>query len=159
MVGFTVALTTPPAVATNCDATPATERARGGEPLRSEAAAARPANPRILDCEDARRSRHVHRGSEAGQMIRPGPEKHGVWPNLSLDNALLILGRLWRENRGIYCCCFNLAVSRGLIRLPASTNERTDREHVESVGRRWRQMVTKLWSGCPEYPSLRKCSP
>lgn len=25
-------------------------------------------------------------------MIRPGPEKHGVWPNLSLDNALLILG-------------------------------------------------------------------
>ena len=24
-------------------------------------------------------------------MIRPGPEKHGVWPNLSLDNALLIL--------------------------------------------------------------------
>ena len=58
----------------------------------TEAAAARPANPRILDCEDARRSRHVHRGSEAGQMIRPGPEKHGVWPNLSLDNALLILG-------------------------------------------------------------------
>ena len=30
-------------------------------------------------------------------MIRPGPEKHGVWPNLSLDNALLILGRR---------CCF-----------------------------------------------------
>ena len=27
-------------------------------------------------------------------MIRPGPEKHGVWPNLSLDNALLILGLL-----------------------------------------------------------------
>ena len=30
-------------------------------------------------------------------MIRPGPEKHGVWPNLSLDNALLILGAKMSE--------------------------------------------------------------
>lgn len=32
-------------------------------------------------------------------MIRPGPEKHGVWPNLSLDNALLILGETAMTSR------------------------------------------------------------
>ena len=40
-------------------------------------------------------------------MIRPGPEKHGVWPNLSLDNALLILGGCRREmkwKKGPSCC-------------------------------------------------------
>ena len=38
-------------------------------------------------------------------MIRPGPEKHGVWPNLSLDNALLILGVI----TGNYACAYSYA--------------------------------------------------
>ena len=52
------------------------------------------ANPRILDCQNERRSRHDCRGSAGDEIQGQAHVQFWAWPIMPLDNALLILGSI-----------------------------------------------------------------
>ena len=81
-------------------------------------------------------------------MIRPGPEKHGVWPNLSLDNALLILGYVGEPlgAKGTLICRNRICDALGLV-------VHDDGEQVVAVGE---AVATRL---VDEDAEFSHCSP
>lgn len=84
-------------------------------------------------------------------MIRPGPEKHGVWPNLSLDNALLILGG--RESKPTHKNSLRVTLTRRLLACPVYSSLPSRRLAVSTASYETRQDA-KTSKAVPFYETL-----